>query len=113
MMLVPCPHCGPRNSTDLHYVGESHPRPSVNDVTAEEWRTYLYMRDNPAGLLTETWYCRSGCRQYFTAVRNTATNEFVNHPLPGNRAGAVDPSFHYVSESKTGSVQPTIEGAPS
>jgi heterotetrameric sarcosine oxidase delta subunit len=40
-----------------------------------EWRTYLYLRENPAGWVTETWYCRSGCRRYFTIERNTATNE--------------------------------------
>ena len=40
-----------------------------------EWRTYLYLRENPAGWITETWYCRSGCRRYFTIERNTATNE--------------------------------------
>ncbi len=101
MMLVPCPNCGPRNASDLRYVGESHSRPNPNEVTPQEWRTYLYMQDNPAGLLKETWYCRSGCRQYFTALRNTSTNEFTNHPLPGNKTGAVDPSFHYVSESKS------------
>ncbi len=101
MMLVPCPNCGPRNSSDLRYVGESHSRPNPNTATPEEWRTYLYMEDNPAGPLKETWYCRSGCRQYFTAVRNTSTNEFENHPLPGAKIGSVDPSFHYVSESKS------------
>jgi len=35
----------------------------------------LYMRKNPADWVTETWYCRGGCRRYFTIERNTATNE--------------------------------------
>ncbi len=29
----------------------------------------------PADWITETWYCRGGCRRYFTIERNTATNE--------------------------------------
>lgn len=101
MMLVPCPNCGPRNSADLRYVGESHERPDPSTVSPARWRAYLYWRDNPAGLLRETWYCRSGCRKYFTAIRNTSSNEFENHPLPGAKTGAVDPSFHYVSESRS------------
>ena len=88
MLLVPCPNCGPRNSTDLRYVGESRGRPDPNSATAEEWRRYLYERDNPAGRLRETWYCRSGCRRYFALERDTVTNEFTNPPTPGNKIGS-------------------------
>lgn len=81
MLLVPCPNCGPRNSTDLRYVGESRPRPDPNTATPEEWRAHLHLETNPAGWLRETWYCRSGCRRYFVLERNTATNEFRHAPL--------------------------------
>jgi len=76
MLLVPCPHCGPRNSADMRYVGESQIRPDPNNTPMTQWRDYLYMHDNPAGWLVETWYCRSGCRKYFKLERNTDTNEF-------------------------------------
>lgn len=76
MLIVPCPHCGPRNSADMRYVGESHTRPDPNTTSPEAWRHHLYMRDNPAGWLTETWYCRSGCRKYLSLERNTVSNEF-------------------------------------
>ncbi len=75
MILVPCPWCGPRNSADLRYVGESRPRPDPTESSTDEWRSYLYMRDNPAGLTTETWYCRSGCRRYFVVERDSVTNQ--------------------------------------
>jgi sarcosine oxidase subunit delta len=75
MITVPCPWCGPRNSTDLRYVGEARPRPAPSSTTPEEWRSYLYLRDNPAGWTTETWYCRSGCRRFFVVERHTVTNE--------------------------------------
>ncbi len=78
MLIVPCPHCGPRNSADMRYVGESHTRPDPNTTSPEAWRHHLYMRDNPAGWLKETWYCRSGCRRYFSLERNTVSNEFRN-----------------------------------
>jgi len=84
MLLVPCPNCGPRNSTDLRYGGESTSRPDPATVNADQWRSYLHLRDNPAGWLTETWYCRSGCRRYFVLERNTVTNEFRRPPLPGS-----------------------------
>ncbi len=75
MLLVPCPWCGPRNSTDMRYVGESRPRPDPNAATPAEWRTYLHTRTNPAGWTTETWLCRSGCRRYFVIERHSVTNE--------------------------------------
>lgn len=87
MLLVPCPNCGPRNSSDLHYVGEATARPDPNAATPEEWRTYLYIEDNPAGMLRETWYCRSGCRKYFVLERDTTTNAFSNPPMPGAKIG--------------------------
>jgi heterotetrameric sarcosine oxidase delta subunit len=75
MILIACPWCGARNSAEFRYVGESRPRPDVTNATPEEWRRYLYLRSNPAGWTTETWFHRAGCRRYFTAERHTVTNE--------------------------------------
>jgi len=87
MLLVPCPNCGPRNSTDFGYGGESRKRPDPNEASKEEWRTYLYLEDNPADWMVETWYCRSGCRKFFKTERHTGTNEFRNPAIPGNKVG--------------------------
>ena len=87
MLLVPCPHCGPRNSADFRYVGENPARPDPETTSPEAWRDYLYLRHNPADWLVEMWYCRSGCRQYFTTERHCTTNEFRNSPLPSSKAG--------------------------
>ena len=87
MLLVPCPHCGPRDASDLRYVGEAGPRPHPSEATPDEWRRYLYIERNPAGWLRETWYCRAGCRRYFVLERHTATNEFRDPPLPGTKLG--------------------------
>jgi len=87
MLLVPCPNCGPRSASDFHYVGESKARPDTDTTTPEEWRDYLYIKDNPASWLKEVWYCRAGCRQFFAAERNTATNEFRDQPIPGSKLG--------------------------
>ena len=75
MIVVNCPNCGPRTSSDLRPCGEVNTRPDPAISSQSEWRTYLYLRENPAGWVTEPWYCRSGCRRYFTIERNTATHE--------------------------------------
>ena len=75
MILLPCPNCGPRNAAEFRYVGESHVRPDPNTATPQEWRAYLYLRDNPAGWVSETWLHRAGCRRYLVVERHTVTNE--------------------------------------
>ena len=89
MILLACPHCGPRNVSEFRYLGEATHRPDPNTVAPEEWRAYLYLRRNPAGWTTETWFHRSGCRKFLTVERLTVTNE-VGSVLPvstGDTAG--------------------------
>ena len=87
MLLVPCPHCGPRNSADLTLVGESTPRPNPSDVTPAAWRAYLYEEENPGGWTRESWYCRAGCGRFFVTERHRTENRFRNPPLAGAGGG--------------------------
>jgi sarcosine oxidase subunit delta len=82
VILLPCPFCGPRNASEFRYVGELSERPDPNTTSPEEWRTFLYVRDNPAGWTTETWFHSAGCRQHFVAERHTVTNEVRSSRLP-------------------------------
>ncbi|MFC5995746.1 sarcosine oxidase subunit delta [Pseudonocardia hispaniensis] len=75
MMLLTCPWCGPRNSTEFRFRGESHARPHPDTATPGQWRDYLYFATNPRGWSRETWYHGSGCRRYFTVERHTESNE--------------------------------------
>lgn len=75
MIQIPCPYCGPRNSSEFAHIGEKHDRPDVATTTPQEWRAYLYVHDNPLGWVTEVWLHRSGCRRYLEVVRHTGTNE--------------------------------------
>lgn len=75
MILISCPHCGPRNVSEFHYVGEKIARPDPNSGTPQQWRAYLYERKNPAGWVRESWYHRSGCGRYLKIERNTISNE--------------------------------------
>lgn len=76
MILVPCPHCGPRNASEFRWVGEVRQRPDPHAATPAQWRRYLYLRRNAAGWSNETWFHRAGCGRYFVVERNTVSNEF-------------------------------------
>ncbi|MGW3916560.1 sarcosine oxidase subunit delta family protein [Streptomyces sp. NPDC005070] len=91
MLLIPCPWCGPRDEAEFHYGGQAHlPYPEDSAaLTDEEWARYLFFRDNPKGPFAERWSHAAGCRRWFNAVRDTATNEILSvyragEPAPDN-----------------------------
>ncbi|MDP6691876.1 MAG: sarcosine oxidase subunit delta [Alphaproteobacteria bacterium] len=79
MILIPCPHCGPREQTEFTYGGDagvSRPgRPEDADDAA--WIEYLYLRDNPKGEHVELWQHTFGCRQWLRVRRNVVNHEIV------------------------------------
>ncbi|MFF5015312.1 sarcosine oxidase subunit delta family protein [Streptomyces sp. NPDC001165] len=85
MLLITCPWCGPRDEAEFHYGGQAHvPYPEdPASLTDEEWARYLFFRDNPKGPFAERWSHAAGCRRWFNAVRNTATNEILTVYRPG------------------------------
>jgi sarcosine oxidase subunit delta len=77
MMQIECPDCGRRDETEFTYGGEAHilrPETSCDDAA---WTQYLYFRDNLKGVHAERWRHTRGCGQWFHALRNTATHQFV------------------------------------
>lgn len=87
MVLLPCPHCGKRNSDEFSYLGEAVARPDTA-ADAAEWRAYLYTKRNPAGWTTESWVHSGGCGKVFSAERHTVTNEVRATWLPGEGPSA-------------------------
>jgi len=89
MLRIPCPWCGPRDEPEFRWGGEVplvRPGPP-QAVTESAWAEYLFMRDNPKGLVRERWLHTLGCRQWFIVVRNTVTHEIqatsaLGDPLP-------------------------------
>jgi len=75
MILLPCAWCGPRDASEFHHVGEAVARPDPGTATPQQWRGYLYLRANPCGWTTETWYHQMGCRRFMKVERHTQTNE--------------------------------------
>lgn len=88
MIRIPCPHCGPRDSLEFRHAGTPRPRPEPASTTPQEWRRFLYEKDNLADRVTETWYHSFGCRRFFTVTRHTVTNEFVAPAADGPAGGA-------------------------
>ena len=74
MLVIICPHCGPRNDNEFTFQGEIIPRPSM-DADPASWRRYLYMKSNVSGWQTERWFHISGCRRFLDVERNNVSNE--------------------------------------
>jgi heterotetrameric sarcosine oxidase delta subunit len=77
MMQLSCPWCGPRNVNEFHHDGPLHRRPDPAATTADEWRHYLYIRQNPHGVVEERWYHAAGCRKFLIVKRDTRTNTVI------------------------------------
>ncbi len=82
--LLPCPNCGNRSVYEFRFGGEVKQVP-VSDAPVSEWQNYRFNRVNAAGVQTEWWFHRSGCRQWLQAVRNTVSNEVLESFLPGEK----------------------------
>jgi sarcosine oxidase subunit delta len=95
MLLIPCPHCGPRPENEFRYAGEAHvARPErPMEMSDEAWADFLYMRSNPKGLHYERWRHIHGCARFFNAVRDTVTDRITmtykaGEPRPAGAAPA-------------------------
>ena len=93
MLLITCPHCGPREESEFSCGGEAHiARPlAENSLTDAEFADYLFLRDNPKGMFLERWRHVAGCRRWFNMARDTVTHEIVEiYPMgstPKSKAG--------------------------
>jgi sarcosine oxidase subunit delta len=97
-MRIDCPFCGQREIGEFSYLGDAAPeRPSFAAVDAQQegeaaFFDYVYLRDNPAGEMTEWWYHGGGCRAWLKVARNTLTHEIRSvEPAPGAGAAKVAP----------------------
>ena len=79
--LLPCPNCGPRDVNEFSYAGEITKRPKQSP-SLRELTSYVYFRENVAGVQREWWYHRFGCEVWFQAERDTRTNEVIRVEIP-------------------------------
>jgi len=81
-------------ASEFAHIGEVSVRPDPGSATPAQWRGYLYLRANPCGWISETWYHRMGCRRFISVERHTETNEVRSATAAGasaddGRAGAL------------------------
>ena len=79
MLIINCPHCGPREESEFACGGEAHiARPlAQNSISDAEFADYLFLRDNPKGLFLERWRHSAGCRRWFNIARDTVSHEII------------------------------------
>ena len=79
MLLITCPHCGPRAQIEFTYGGNATVKRPADPaaVSDQAWHDYVMLRDNPKGWHRELWHHSSGCRTWFKVLRNTHTHKIV------------------------------------
>jgi heterotetrameric sarcosine oxidase delta subunit len=78
MFIIECPYCGPRDQSEFSYGGQAHISRPLNseELSDQEWAEFVFIRDNTKGLFAERWNHSAGCRKWFNALRDTATDKF-------------------------------------
>ena len=73
MLLITCPHCGPRAQAEFTYerTVDSIVQPGADPVQAME---QLFARTNPRGLDDEVWRHTFGCRAWLVMTRHRVTH---------------------------------------
>lgn len=72
MIVIPCPHCGPRDEAEFAYRGDATVTRPGED---EKFFDYVYTRANPRGWHLEWWHHAAGCRAVLKVLRHTLTHE--------------------------------------
>ena len=76
MLLIACPHCGPRAQVEFTYerTVDSVVEPAA---PADEAIERLFTRANPRSIDGEIWRHSFGCRAWLVMTRHRTTHEIV------------------------------------
>ena len=74
MMLIACPHCGPRAHVEFDYARTLDAILPL-DASPAQAAAVLYARENPRGASKELWRHTHGCRAWLVLTRHTASHE--------------------------------------
>jgi heterotetrameric sarcosine oxidase delta subunit len=77
MMLINCPHCGPRAQSEFIYE-RTVDSVAPAGVSRDEAMQTLFTRGNPRGVDEEIWRHTFGCRAWMVVTRQRVTNE-ISH----------------------------------
>ena len=91
MLLIRCPICAmERPESEFHHAGAAHvDRPAEPAAASDaDWAAYLYLRDNPKGVIAERWRHVHGCGRFFNALRHTVSDRLLaTYPCGTGRPG--------------------------
>ncbi|MCO5732073.1 sarcosine oxidase subunit delta [Rhizobium sp. SSA_523] len=72
--LITCPHCGVRPREEFSIRGDAVPQRPAANAADEAWHAYVYLRDNPKGLIREFWHHGAGCRRFLVVERDNESH---------------------------------------
>ncbi|MCY4446312.1 MAG: sarcosine oxidase subunit delta [Rhodobacteraceae bacterium] len=76
MLKLKCPYCQVEaDETELTNHGEAHIVRKGPGTSDEEFEAYMFLRDNPRGIIFERWRHAMGCGKWFHVARCTNTLE--------------------------------------
>ena len=76
MKIMHCPLNGPRNISEFAYGDEVVQEPDPSRASQAEWADYVFLDDNPAGVVREWWY-HVATAYWFIAERDRASDEIL------------------------------------
>ena len=76
MKIIRCPLNGPRNVSEFVCGGEVVEEPDPSTADEDAWADYLFLHDNPAGVVREWWF-HVPTSYWFIAERDTRTDEIL------------------------------------
>ena len=91
MLLIPCPYCGPRNELEFKHGGEAHMLRDPGTTDDGAWGEFLYVRQNPRGVIAERWRHTAGCGRFFNCLRHTVTDQILVSYKVGEKRPDVEP----------------------
>jgi sarcosine oxidase, subunit delta len=93
MLLIHCPYCEEdRPELEFRNMGEAHlvRAADLANQSDADFEAFLYVRQNPKGMIYERWRHIHGCARFFNAVRNTVSDKFVMVYKAGEKRPVLD-----------------------
>ena len=88
-MIINHPKLGLRDAAEFTILGDASMlnRPDWQADNADDaFYTYVYLRDNPAGLHRELWFHEQGDRSWLVVTRDTITHAVIDVALASDVA---------------------------
>ncbi len=78
MLLIDCPHCGPRAQIEFAYERPLDGIVPLDATPGEAMRILYHGRANPRGMDEELWLHAFGCRQFLIITRDRVSHTILS-----------------------------------